>query len=97
MSVIDISRVIAILLVTSQKYYSRVAVDFSRTTLILFDCFSLVQGKIIREVVLLDESKLNREQRYLYVRGVPLDRILKLSDEQLRRAVERLKRASRFY
>ncbi len=45
----------------------------------------------------MDDSKLTREQRFLYVRGVPLDRVLRLSDEQLRKAVDKLKRASRLY
>ncbi len=42
----------------------------------------------------MDDSKLNREQRYLYVRGVPLERVLKLSGEQLKTAVQKLKRFS---
>ena len=46
---------------------------------------------------MVDDSKLSREQRFLYVRGVSLDRVLKLSDDQLKRAVDKLKRASRFY
>ena len=48
-------------------------------------------------VVSVDERKLTREQRYLYVRGVSMDRLLKLSDDQLKKAVDKLRRASRFY
>ncbi|HEX3016082.1 MAG TPA: hypothetical protein VHQ46_06865 [Desulfobacteria bacterium] len=43
----------------------------------------------------MDENKLTREQRYLYVRGVSLDRLVKLSDEQVKQAVEKIKRATR--
>jgi hypothetical protein len=42
----------------------------------------------------MDDSKLNREQRFLYVRGVPLQKVLKLSDEQLKTAIRKLKSVS---
>lgn len=45
----------------------------------------------------MDDNKLTREQRYLYVRGVPMERLLKLSEHQVKEAVAKLKRASRLY
>ncbi|MDA8441023.1 MAG: hypothetical protein M0Z55_01470 [Peptococcaceae bacterium] len=45
----------------------------------------------------MDENKLSREQRYLYVRGVSIERLLKLTDEELKKTVVKFKRASRLY